>query len=307
MEIPKKILGEGKTDGGKEENWNSQNDPFTSRSSDTAITNHNPRSEELTGSRQIHVEAELMHLFRIPRIPSVSFRGSPGLWQLWNIGTRGQDGIVRGVCVGSHKSDEKNYETNKRDAIRRQLFPYKTPEDAILGAGSNDENDDVEENEHDTCSESGAAKTLALTSYFAKCVACKGCLRISCPGQWRDDRSEQELNNCGRSCGNVQASLGEMYQSTRGLRGNMRFSNAKNIGWGHSRPLGVIVGSRSLIVSSVAGEEERSMREDGEDMKRIRGKGEKDRGRQEQENKNERKKGESQFLLIFLIIIHTFT
>ncbi|KAJ4438640.1 hypothetical protein ANN_14587 [Periplaneta americana] len=36
------------------------------------ITNHNPRSEELTGFRQIHVEAELPHLFRIPRIPSVS-------------------------------------------------------------------------------------------------------------------------------------------------------------------------------------------------------------------------------------------
>ncbi|KAJ4449411.1 hypothetical protein ANN_00810 [Periplaneta americana] len=68
------------------------------------VTNHNPCSEELTGSRQIHVEAELLHLFRIPRIPSVSFRGSPGLWQLCNVGTRGQDGIVRGVCVGSHKS-----------------------------------------------------------------------------------------------------------------------------------------------------------------------------------------------------------
>ncbi|KAJ4451310.1 hypothetical protein ANN_02771 [Periplaneta americana] len=37
-----------------------------------SITNHNLRSEELTGSRQIHVEAELPHLFRIPRIPSVS-------------------------------------------------------------------------------------------------------------------------------------------------------------------------------------------------------------------------------------------
>ncbi|KAJ4451006.1 hypothetical protein ANN_02442 [Periplaneta americana] len=69
------------------------------------LNNHNPRSEELTGSRQIHVEAELSHLFRIPRIPSVSFQGSPGLWQLCNVGTRGQDGIVRGVCVGSHKSN----------------------------------------------------------------------------------------------------------------------------------------------------------------------------------------------------------
>ncbi|KAJ4429824.1 hypothetical protein ANN_22028 [Periplaneta americana] len=39
------------------------------------LTNHNPSSEELTGSRQIHVEAELLHLFRIPRIPSVSFQG----------------------------------------------------------------------------------------------------------------------------------------------------------------------------------------------------------------------------------------
>ncbi|KAJ4436638.1 hypothetical protein ANN_16769 [Periplaneta americana] len=36
------------------------------------VTNHNPRSEELTGARQIHVEAELPHLFRISRIPSVS-------------------------------------------------------------------------------------------------------------------------------------------------------------------------------------------------------------------------------------------
>ncbi|KAJ4445341.1 hypothetical protein ANN_07146 [Periplaneta americana] len=71
---------------------------------DAFVTNHNPCSEELTGSRQIHVEAELLHLFRIPRIPSLSFRGSPGLWQLCNVGTRGQDGIVRGVCVGSHKS-----------------------------------------------------------------------------------------------------------------------------------------------------------------------------------------------------------
>ncbi|KAJ4427800.1 hypothetical protein ANN_25453 [Periplaneta americana] len=60
--------------------------------------------EELTGSRHIHVEAELLHLFRIPRIPSVSFQGSPGLWQLCNVRTRGQDGIVRDVCVGSHKS-----------------------------------------------------------------------------------------------------------------------------------------------------------------------------------------------------------
>ncbi|KAJ4443702.1 hypothetical protein ANN_05377 [Periplaneta americana] len=68
------------------------------------VTNHNPRSEELKGSRQIRVEAELSHLFRFPRIPPVSFRRSPGLWQLCNVGTGGQDGIVRSVCVGSHKS-----------------------------------------------------------------------------------------------------------------------------------------------------------------------------------------------------------
>ncbi|KAJ4437003.1 hypothetical protein ANN_17135 [Periplaneta americana] len=38
---------------------------------------------------------------------TVSFRRSPGLWQLCNVETRGQDGIVRGVCVGSHKSRRK--------------------------------------------------------------------------------------------------------------------------------------------------------------------------------------------------------
>ncbi|KAJ4433883.1 hypothetical protein ANN_16196 [Periplaneta americana] len=36
------------------------------------------RIEELTGSRQIHVEAELSHLFRIPRIPSVSLHDFEG-------------------------------------------------------------------------------------------------------------------------------------------------------------------------------------------------------------------------------------
>ncbi|KAJ4427809.1 hypothetical protein ANN_25466 [Periplaneta americana] len=41
-------------------------------------TNHNLLSEELTGSRQIHVEAELSHLFRIPRIPSVSLHNFEG-------------------------------------------------------------------------------------------------------------------------------------------------------------------------------------------------------------------------------------
>ncbi|KAJ4446882.1 hypothetical protein ANN_13582 [Periplaneta americana] len=40
------------------------------------ITNHNPRSEELTGTRQIHVETELPHLFRIPRIPSSTYSNS---------------------------------------------------------------------------------------------------------------------------------------------------------------------------------------------------------------------------------------
>ncbi|KAJ4448158.1 hypothetical protein ANN_10171 [Periplaneta americana] len=39
---------------------------------DDYLTNHNPRSEKLTDPRQIHVEAELPHLFRIPRIASVS-------------------------------------------------------------------------------------------------------------------------------------------------------------------------------------------------------------------------------------------
>ncbi|KAJ4427812.1 Innexin inx1 [Periplaneta americana] len=73
------------------------------------LTNHNTCSEDLTGSRQIHVAAELLHLFRIPRIPSISFRGSPGLWQLCNVGTRGQDGVFRGVCVGSHKSRHNMY------------------------------------------------------------------------------------------------------------------------------------------------------------------------------------------------------
>ncbi|KAJ4447000.1 hypothetical protein ANN_08988 [Periplaneta americana] len=43
-----------------------------------AITNHDPRSEALTGARQIHVEAELPHLFRIPRIPSVSLYNFEG-------------------------------------------------------------------------------------------------------------------------------------------------------------------------------------------------------------------------------------
>ncbi|KAJ4445244.1 hypothetical protein ANN_07045 [Periplaneta americana] len=68
--------------------------------------------EELTGSRQIYAEAELLHLFRIPIILSVSFRGSRGLWQLCNVGTRGQDGIVRGVSVRSHKSIESYFGDN---------------------------------------------------------------------------------------------------------------------------------------------------------------------------------------------------
>ncbi|KAJ4445187.1 hypothetical protein ANN_06988 [Periplaneta americana] len=42
------------------------------------VTNHNPRSEELTGARQIHVEAELPDLFPISRIPSVSLHNFEG-------------------------------------------------------------------------------------------------------------------------------------------------------------------------------------------------------------------------------------
>ncbi|KAJ4445601.1 hypothetical protein ANN_12283 [Periplaneta americana] len=96
------------------------------------ITNHNPRSGELTGSRQIDVEAELPHLFRIPRIPSVSFRGSPGLWQLCNVGTRGQDGIVRDVCVGSHKSTLTLREEHRlrvfENKVLRKIFGAKRDE-----------------------------------------------------------------------------------------------------------------------------------------------------------------------------------
>ncbi|KAJ4434310.1 hypothetical protein ANN_22865 [Periplaneta americana] len=51
--------------------------------------------EELTDSRLIHVEAELPRLFRIPRMPPRVTRIVAGLWQLCNLGTRGQDGIVR--------------------------------------------------------------------------------------------------------------------------------------------------------------------------------------------------------------------
>ncbi|KAJ4451580.1 hypothetical protein ANN_03049 [Periplaneta americana] len=39
--------------------------------------------------------------------------GSSGLWQLCNVGTRGQDGIVRGVCVGSHKSISEKKRTKE--------------------------------------------------------------------------------------------------------------------------------------------------------------------------------------------------
>ncbi|KAJ4428594.1 hypothetical protein ANN_24638 [Periplaneta americana] len=109
------------------------------RKSSLSVTNHNPRSEEVTGSRQIYVEAELSHLFRIPRIPSVSFQGSPGLWQLCNVGTRGQDGIVRDVCIGSHKSgivpieiDLQLYQTYGPNVMSKQMVRCSTRSSVMM-------------------------------------------------------------------------------------------------------------------------------------------------------------------------------
>ncbi|KAJ4445204.1 hypothetical protein ANN_07005 [Periplaneta americana] len=94
------------------------------------VTNHNSRSEELTDSRQIHVEAELPRLFRIPRIPSRVTRIVAGLWQLCNVGTSGQDGIVRGDYVGSHNSEVEKFKylgapvtniNDTREEIKRRI------------------------------------------------------------------------------------------------------------------------------------------------------------------------------------------
>ncbi|KAJ4452099.1 hypothetical protein ANN_03615 [Periplaneta americana] len=78
------------------------------------ITNHNPRSEELTGARQIHVEAELPHLFRIPRIPSVSLHNFEGHQDCGNCAMLG-----RGDRMELSEVSKKRIVIRALDAARR--------------------------------------------------------------------------------------------------------------------------------------------------------------------------------------------